>query len=183
MMKRLFVAIDIPAGLKEHLVSICHGLPDTRWVPPEQIHLTIRFIGEVEGSLYNQIAASLAGVRSEPPLLKIKGIGHFPPRRKPRVLWVGLEHNDLLLRLRNKIESTLVSNGLAPEGRKFSPHITIARCKNPPLKRVADFMAAHSLFELPPFPAEEFHLYSSLLSSSGAIHQLEETYPLGENAG
>ena len=177
-MKRLFVAVDIPPEMREHITSICHGLPNTRWVPPEQIHLTIRFIGEVEGTIFNRISSSLAEVSSDPPLLKIQGIGHFPPRRSPRVLWIGVEYNEMLIRLRNRIESNLVKKGLTPEGRKFSPHITIARLKNPPIKKVADFMAAHSLFSLPPFPIEEFHLYSSILSSSGAIHQIEETYPL-----
>ncbi|MEN8143233.1 MAG: RNA 2',3'-cyclic phosphodiesterase [Thermodesulfobacteriota bacterium] len=178
MMKRLFVAVDLPAEMKAQIGSICHGLPDTRWIPPEQIHLTVRFIGEVEGSIFKQIASALAGIVCDPPMLEIKGIGHFPPRRKPRVLWLGVEPNDLLLRLRNRIEAILVKSGLPPEGRKFAPHITIARLKNPPINRVADFMAAHSLFALPPFPVEEFHLYSSILSSSGAVHRIEETYPL-----
>lgn len=177
-MKRLFVAVDIPPEMKALITSIGHGLPDTRWVPPEQIHLTIRFIGEVEGSIFKTIANSLAEVCSDPPLLRIKGIGHFPPRRSPKVLWVGVEHNDLLLRLRRRIDASLVKSGLAPEGRKFSPHITIARLRNPPIKRIADFMAVHSMFALPPFPVEEFHLYSSLLSNRGAVHQIEETYPL-----
>ena len=177
-MKRLFVAVDIPPEMKESIASICHGLPGTRWVPPEQIHLTIRFIGEVEGTMFNQIASCLADVISDSPLLKIQGIGHFPPRRKPRVLWIGVENNEMLIRLRNRIESTLVKNGLTPESRKFSPHITIARFKDPPLKRVADYMSAHSLFALPPFQINEFHLYSSILTSSGAVHHIEETYPL-----
>lgn len=178
MMKRLFVAIDIPPQIKEHIASICYGLPDTRWVPLEQIHLTVRFIGEVEGTMFNQIAVSLAKVHSSPPVLEIKDIGHFPPRRRPRVIWLGVVHNEPLLILRRRIESTLTGIGLPPEGRKFSPHITIARLKDPPMARVTNFMAAHSMFALPPFPVEEFHLYSSILTSRGAVHQIEETYPL-----
>ena len=177
-MKRLFVAVDIPPVIIEHIASICHGIPDTRWIPPEQIHLTLRFIGEVEGTMFKQIANSLTGVHSDSPTLKIKGIGHFPPRRHPKVIWLGVEHNELLLRLRRRIESALSKAGLHPEGRKFSPHITIARLRDPSINRITDFMATHSMFTMAPFQVEEFHLYSSFLTGNGAIHQIEETYPL-----
>ena len=177
-MHRLFIAIDLSDEDKKRIGSICYGLPETRWIPEEQIHLTLRFIGEVDGAAYRRIIDALGEVRSEPFELKVRGIGHFPPRRTPRVLWLGLDKREALLQLRRRIEAKLQQTGLAPEGRKFSPHITIARFKNPPLTKVASFMAAHNLFELPAFRAEEFHLYSSHLTSSGAIHTIEASYPL-----
>ena len=81
---------------------------------------------------------------------------------------------------RQSLAAKLQQSGLASEGRKFSPHITIARFNNPPLNKVAAFMAGHSLFELPPFRAKEFHLYSSLITSNGAVHTIETSYPLKE---
>jgi 2'-5' RNA ligase len=177
-MPRLFVAIDLPPAQRDRIQSICSGLPGTRWTPAGQIHLTLRFIGEVDDSLFRQITDTLAKIRTEPLTLTIKGLGHFPPRRLPRVLWVGLEKNDRLLQLRNRIETALVRIGLEPEERKFAPHITIARFKNPSLNRFKDFMATNNLFELPPFPVNEFHIYSSKLTSKGAIHQLEASFPV-----
>ena len=177
-MPRLFIAIDLPSAQRERIRSICSGLPGTRWTPAEQIHLTLRFIGEVDGTLFQQIADSLAEIKTDPLTLKIEGLGYFPPRRTPRVLWVGLENNDGLLQLRNRIETALVRLGLEPEGRKFSPHITIARFKKPSLNRVMAFMDTNNPFELPPFPVKEFHLYSSKLTARGAIHQREASYPI-----
>lgn len=177
-MPRLFIAIDLPPAQRDRIRSICSGLPGTRWTPAEQIHLTLRFIGEVDGDLYRQIADTLAEIKTEPLTLKINGLGYFPPRRTPRVLWVGLENNDGLLQLRNRIEAALVRIGLEPEERKFSPHITIARFKKPSLDRIMAFMATNNLFELPPFPVKKFHLYSSKLTATGAIHQLEASYPV-----
>ncbi|MCK4838982.1 MAG: RNA 2',3'-cyclic phosphodiesterase [Desulfobulbaceae bacterium] len=177
-MPRLFVAIDLPPAHRDRIQSICTGLAGARWTPAEQIHLTLRFIGEVDNSLFRQITAALAEISSEPLTLQINGLGYFPARRPPRVLWVGLENNAGLLQLRNRIETALVRIGLEPEGRKFAPHITIGRFKKPSLHRVMDFMATNKLFKLPPFPVKEFHLYTSKLTSTGAIHQLEASYPL-----
>jgi 2'-5' RNA ligase len=177
-MPRLFIAIDLPPAHRDRIRSICFGLPGTRWTPAEQIHLTLRFIGEVDGNLFRQITGTLAEIRTEPLTLKIEGLGHFPPRRTPKVLWVGLKKNSELLQLRNRIETALVRLGMAPEGRKFAPHITIARFKNPSLTRLMDFMATNNLFALPPFPVKEFHIYSSKLTATGAIHQLEASFPV-----
>lgn len=145
---------------------------------PEQIHLTLRFIGEVDEALFRKIIANLAAVETEPLILKIRGIDQFPPRRLPRILWLGLEKNEQLVRLRNRIEATLIRSGLDPEDRKFAPHITIARFKKVSRQSFSAFMAANELFELPAFTVREFHLYSSRISSSGAIHQLEASYPI-----
>jgi 2'-5' RNA ligase len=177
-MPRLFIAIDLPEEQKRRIDSISYGLPETRWIVAEQIHLTLRFIGEVNGTSYERISDALSEVQSDPFELRVKGIGHFPPRRTPRVLWLGLDKSEPLLQLQRRVEAKLQQSGLAPEGRKFSPHITIARFKNPPLDKVVAFMAAHSLFELPPFRPKDFHLYSSFLTSGGAVHTLEASYPL-----
>jgi len=177
-MIRLFTAIDLPAEARERVSGLCCGLPGAKWVDEEQIHLTLRFIGEVDGALFREINEALALVRSAPFTLELKGLGTFPPRKQPRVLWVGVEKNEALVRLRNRVETTLVGCGLAPEGRKFAPHITLARLRDPPLVRLTNFLAGNNLFGCEPFGVEEFHLYSSVLTPKGAIHQLEASYPL-----
>ncbi len=178
-MHRLFVAIDPPAPIKKRLQQLCFGVPGARWVDPEQLHLTLRFIGPVEGGLMAEIKEALASIEAPPFVMRLQGIGHFPPRQSPRVLWVGVEKNPDLLQLRNKVESTLVRLGLPPEKRKFAPHITLARLKNTPAGRVGNFIAANGPFETGSFPVQEFSLYSSSLTPKGAIHRREATFPLG----
>lgn len=175
---RLFVAIDLPESIIERITPLRCGLPGARWVAPEQLHLTMRFIGEVDGDLFLDIRDELAGVQCPVFNLELSGLGFFPPRGKPRVVWVGLRKNEALLSLYNSIESRLVSLGLEPEGRKFSPHITLARLKNTPVIKVARFLEAHSLFSCPPFSVENFHLYSSVLGRRGAVHRIESSYVL-----
>jgi len=178
-MPRLFVAIDFPEEIKAMLTSIGFGLPGARWVPEKQYHLTLRFIGEVDGDIAGTIHRELEGITASSFTLQLKGIGFFPPRGNPRVLWVGVEKNDALHHLRNRIEAILVRLGLEPERRKFSPHITLARFKEKiPVKRLGDFLAVNNLFSTPFFDVDSFSLYSSLLTSKGAIHQQEADFPL-----
>lgn len=176
---RLFVAIDLPELIKDHLFQLCSGLPGARWVVPEQLHLTLRFIGEVDGGLFRDILELLAEVQAESFSLQLSGVGFFPPRGKPRVVWVGLQKNEPLRKLRSRIESRLVAFGLEPEGRKFSPHISLARLKNTSTVKVGRYLENHSLFSSVPFPVENFHLYSSVLGRRGAVHRIEATYLLG----
>ena len=173
---RLFVAVDLPEAIKEQLAIISCGLPGARWVKPEQLHLTLRFIGEVDGAAFLDIREALAEVHCESFRMQLKGVGFFPPRKKPRVVWVGIEKNEQLLRLRNRIESVLVQTGLEPEGRKFAPHITLARLKNTPASRVGRFLEQHSLFISPSFQINGFRLYSSVLNAEGAKHYVEQEY-------
>jgi len=175
---RLFVAIDLPARVKEQIRFICHGVPGANWLEPEQLHLTLCFIGEVDGAVFRDIAETLAHIKCEPFTVVLSGAGCYPLRKKPKSLWVGVEKNEALAHLHRKIETALVWAGLPKEGRKFSPHVTVAQLKGPRVNKIAGFLAANSLFKVAPFPVDEFCLYSSFLSSQGAIHQLEENYPL-----
>ena len=175
-MTRLFIALDFPAEIKNMLNRICFGLPRARWVPEEQLHLTLRFVGEVDGAMFREIRDGLAGVKAPELTLALQGCGFFPPRKKPRVLWAGIAENNELPGLRHKIEKAVAAVGLEPEKRKFSPHITLARLQSPPLKRISDFLAANSMFATPPFTVDRFSLYSSFLTPKGAIHTIEADY-------
>ncbi len=177
-MIRLFVAIDLPQDIKKELTAMGFGIPGARWVAEDQIHLTLRFIGEVDGGVCRDIRDNLDLVESKAFSLRLTGMGCFPPRKQPRVLWAGVESNDSLNQLYKRVETTLVRGGLDPEQRKFSPHITLARLRDTPLSRLTNFLAGNNLYTSPSFPVNEFHLYSSTLSQKGAIHTLEATYPL-----
>ncbi len=177
-MYRLFVAIDPPEETVRQLQEIAVGLPGARWHDADQIHLTLRFIGEVDGGVFRDVQEALAGITAEPFVIVPKGVGFFPPRKNPETLWVGVEEPELLAHLRNRIESALVRAGLKSEGRRFFPHIALARLKGTPPAKVAGFLAQNALLKLPAFPVTEFCLYSSFLSSEKALHQVEETYPL-----
>jgi len=175
---RLFVAIDLPGHVKEQVTRLCCGLPGARWVRPEQLHLTLRFIGEVDGGMFQDIREGLGDVVLDAFTLQLDGVGFFPPRGRPSVVWVGLRQSSGLLHLRRRIESRLVALGLEPEARKFAPHITIARLKNTPPAKVGRFLENHNLFCSVPFSVDEFFLYSSRLGRNGAIHRIEVGYPL-----
>lgn len=170
---RLFVAIDPPADVRAALARLQEGVPGARWLAPETLHLTIRFIGEVGGGGVRDIAAALSRIDMPSFDLAIEGVGHFETGRRPHALWAGVAPSEPLARLRRKVESALGEAGVAPDDRKFTPHVTLARLKDAKPGRIRDFLTHHALFRAPPFRVEGFTLFSSLLSKSGAIHRPE----------
>jgi 2'-5' RNA ligase len=178
-MYRLFIAIDLPDEVKDDLANICFGVQGAKWVPKDQMHLTIRFIGDVDEAGYHAISDGLSDVVASRFTMMLKGVGYFPPHNKPKVLWVGLEKNEALMELRDFVEKSLRESGVEPEERKFAAHITLARL-NPfaPLRAITDFLSANGLFSSGPVNVDEFHLYSSVLKNTGAIHRREATYTL-----
>jgi 2'-5' RNA ligase len=179
---RLFVALTLPETVRTRLAMLGGGVPGANWVPPENLHLTLRFIGEVSTPEARDIDGALAGVGGEPFPVEIAGVGQFGDRRQARMLWVGVRQNPPLAALRGRIESALVRAGLPPETRKFRPHVTLARLKGAPLDRVGQFMAAYGDFALPPFAVNHFTLYSSFRAHEHAQYTPEVEYPLDGGA-
>ncbi|MDZ7641895.1 MAG: RNA 2',3'-cyclic phosphodiesterase [Desulfurivibrio sp.] len=178
-MYRLFTAVDLPPTVAESLAAMGFGLPGARWVPAEQLHLTLRFIGEVDGGIFKDIRAALGDVRSPPFTIKLQGFGCFPPRGPARVLWVGVEPAEPVTALFKRVEKTLVRPGLvAPEKRKFAPHVTVARLDKVPSNRLGKFLAGNNLYASETFTVEQFHLYASELTPKGPFHTLEASYQL-----
>ena len=177
-MIRLFVGIPIAPSVRQLLSSLGGTIPGARTVPEDQIHLTLRFIGEVEPSTFADIRECLEGLESAPLTLSIKGTGHFPPRGQPRVLWAGIAPAGDVIILRNRVNNRLSLCGIKPEQRKFHPHVTLARLKHSSSKRVASFLAVNALLQSPPFAVDHIRLYSSTLHPAGAIHRIEAVYPL-----
>ena len=177
-MKRIFLALRLDDSSRLMISGLAQQVPGARLVPSEQLHLTVRFIGEVEGSLYRDVRERLHELSASPVPLQIEGVGHFPPRGKPRVLWAGVRSSSELLLLRNKVNWILRQCGIEPEPRKYHPHVTLARLKNSSSHRVAQFLSQHSLLKTPSFTVKNLTLYSSLLTAKGAVHTIEMEYPL-----
>lgn len=177
-MYRLFVSIELPDDVKHALSRLSGDVPGARWLQLDEMHLTVRFIGEVDGLVYDDVVAALDEVRVAPFELALRGVGHFPPRGEPRILWAGLERSDGLRVLHDRVESALVRAGVESEHRKFSPHVTVARLRGTPARAVGSFIAMNGLFRASPFEVREFHLFSSSLGAKRAVHSCEATYPL-----
>lgn len=177
-MKRLFVALELPPPVIEALGSLCEGVPSARWSSDDQFHLTLRFIGEVDRVAFDDIAHELSNIEADAFELALAGVGHYPPRGAPRVLWAGVRSNVALMALQSRIESAVVRAGQPPETRKFSAHVTLARLRNAPLERVSAFLMRHGLFATEPFEVTAFHLYSSRMTPSGSHYEIEASFPL-----
>ena len=139
----------------------------------------MRFLGELDGGEAADVDAALGQIRMPGFSLELEGISHFGEGRKLRALWAGVRPNPALMRLQAKIEQAVIRAGLPPEKRKFKPHVTLARFKsNPGGAKLQAYLAQNALFRAEPFDVDHFTLYSSFLSSSGAIYRPEASYPL-----
>ncbi len=175
---RLFVALELPEAVRERLHRLGGGVPGARWVAPERMHVTLRFIGEVDGARFTDIVDALGEVRMPRFTVRLDGIGRFGTGRRTRVLWAGLVPSDELDRLHRKIEGALVRAGVEPEHRKFHPHVTLARLNAPAPARLAAFLAANGNLVSEDLAVDSFVLFSSLLGSDGAVYRPEAVYPL-----
>jgi len=183
---RLFVAIALPEDLRAHLSALQQGVPAARWVDPDNLHLTLRFIGEADGGQARDLDTALIQVRAERFSVTLTGVDRFGQGRKSRALWVGVAPALELDRLQRKVEQAVRAAGFAPGGRRFKPHVTLARFKGDPGYRLDDHLAHHASFHAAPFEVREFVLYSSQLAPSGAIYTPEAAYTLsggGRKAG
>jgi len=178
-MIRLFVALPFPHSLRRRMAQICTGIDDARWVDEHNLHLTLRFIGEVPEDQGEDLAIALSSVRHPPFQLRLKGVGHFGSARGVRAVWVGIEPTPELGELRARIDATLLRAGLDPEHRKFHPHVTLARLRHATPDAIAPWLAANTLFTTLPHEVDKFALFSSHLGKSGADYTVEMEYPLG----
>jgi len=176
-MLRTFIAIDLPNDVKEHLAMMQGGIPGARWVDDDNLHLTLRFVGDIEGHVFDHLADALDRIQFPPFDVTLSGVGHFPPRKQPKTLWVGAV-SDQLKALRDRVERTVVECGLDPERRKYHPHVTVARLNGSPSSKVARFLASYGMFRHDPFLVKSFHMYISHLHASGADYSREVSFDL-----
>ncbi len=176
-MIRLFVGIELPPDLRERLAALGIGLPGAHWVPEENLHLTLRFIGEVHEDVAHDLHDALVAVRGSVLALSIAGLDIFATGHRPHTLYASIEKNDSLSRLQSKIETALVRAGQEPEGRKFTPHVTLAKLRDTPAVRLQAFLAAHALLR-EAWTTEHFTLFSSQLGAGDPVYTAEADYPL-----
>ena len=176
-MHRLFVAIRPPGAVRDLLIDAMDDSPELGWVKDDNLHLTLRFIGEVERPLADDIVAALGSIRGEPLTLRLAGIGRFE-RRSGGALWAGVEPKAPLAELAARVERACQAAGLPPEHRTFHPHITLARWSGRRAREVADYLERHRALTSEPFAAEAFTLFESRLSRHGANYEAVADYQL-----
>jgi 2''-5'' RNA ligase len=181
-MLRLFVAIPMPDEVCDQLQRLCVGLQGARWVERDAMHLTLRFIGEVDGAAAEDIHEALLRISAPAFDLVGGGVGCFEQSGKVHTLWAGVEKQPLLGHLRDKIESALVRAGVEPDHRKFKAHITLARSRSGIGARLGDYLQRHGRFVTPPFTVDHFTLFRSHLSSDRAYYEILAEYALKRGA-
>jgi 2'-5' RNA ligase len=185
-MIRLFVAIAVPPEAGAALAALCEGVPGAHWHPAEKLHLTLRFVGEIDEALAEDLDAELSGVTGPALDLTLAGVGAFETKGKPDHLWVGVEAGPELMQLRKRCEAAARRAGLAADVRVWKPHVTLAYLERGAYldrgepRRVAAWIAAHNLLRLAPLRVRSFGLYSSWRSRHGQAYRLERDYPLSE---
>lgn len=177
-MSRLFVGIGLPEPVAAHVALLGGGIPGARWEAADKLHLTLRFLGEQDGGTHRAVEEALRRIAMPPFAVTLSGVGHFPPRGAPRSLWVGLDDGTLVAALHQKVERALAPLGIGPDPRKFAPHVTIARLRGAPERKVAEFIAGNSLFRSVEFQVDHFALYSSVRSPSGSKYRTESVFRL-----
>jgi 2'-5' RNA ligase len=158
------------------------GVPGARWQSREQLHLTLRFIGEVDGADARALDDALAGIDAPAFHLELHGTGQFG-NRQPDSLWAAVRPNEMLGHLQRKVDNAIRRVGATSErgggdAHKFTPHVTLARLRHPDLDKVRAWLTYHALFTSPEFAVGRFCLYSSKLTSDGSIYREEQGYPL-----
>jgi 2'-5' RNA ligase len=178
-MIRLFVGIELPALLRQHLSLMQGGIPGARWTAEGNHHLTLCFIGEVEEPVAAEIDDALAGIRDHPVTLQVSGVGQFDRNGHTKIVWAGVKPNPALDHLQEKIHAALSHRGLPVENRKFTPHITLARLGgNAQQDRVMNFLVGHGLFQAAPFEVGHFTLFESLRGGGTPIYMPIREYKL-----
>ncbi|HWE77141.1 MAG TPA: RNA 2',3'-cyclic phosphodiesterase [Pseudolabrys sp.] len=178
-MPRLFTGIEIPAAIGQQLSMLRGGLPGARWIDPENYHLTLRFIGDIDDATAREAAHALGRVRRAPFDLHLEGLTSFGGR-KPRAIVATMSQPQALIDLQAEQERLMQRIGLAPEGRKYIPHVTVARLRQSSSRDVADYLAVRGLCRTPDFHVDRFVLYSARASTGGGPYVVEASYPLAE---
>jgi RNA 2',3'-cyclic 3'-phosphodiesterase len=194
---RIFIALDIEDGIREHIARFLEGVsgfaPEARWVRPESLHITLKFIGERSEAAVEEIRQGLGGIRAGGVELQFRGYGFFPSAKAPRVFWIGIEAGPSLASLAAMIDERMAALGVPKEEHAFSPHLTLARGKggsgspkwgkgdgpNRSFQRLQEKLGAMPTPEFGTMTAHEFFLYQSMLSPRGSKYTKLAGFALG----
>ena len=174
---RLFVAIAIPDAVAQSIMLIQGGVPGARWQAREQLHLTLRFIGEAGGRDAAMLDDALAGIEAPAFDLQLHGVGQFG-NKQPHALWAGVRKSKTLEHLQRKVDTAIRRVGQPQDAHKFTPHVTLARLRNPEGPKLIEWLTHNALFTSVEFRVGAFNLYSSRLTSDGSIYAVEREYSL-----
>jgi len=174
---RLFVALCPPPAVRDVLLATMDGVEGARWQDDDQLHLTLRFVGEIDPPQAEDLAAELGRIDAPRFELKIAGVGHFEKKDRLNALWAAVAPSSPLEVLQQKVERTCQRIGLEPEHRKFTPHVTLARLggRSAP---VGDWVAANGTLAAGPWSVDEFRLYESQLTPGGSLYEPIISYRL-----
>jgi 2'-5' RNA ligase len=174
MTKRLFAAIDLPESTRQLLANLDPGIRGVRWVDAEQMHLTLGFFADVPEEINLAFRKKLSGIDFRAFFLPIIGVGAFPPRGWPKVIWIGVARgHPHLFQLHKRVSDAAIASELEPDLRPWHPHITIARGRDVPPHLVRELLKSNIDFDAEMIRVDSFHLYSSTLTPAGPIHTRE----------
>ncbi len=177
-MIRLFTALEIPELIRSQLTALQSGPLGVRWIAPENFHVTVAFVGEIDERAAHVLDGELRDVRAPGFEIELKGAGEFGGR-KPHSLWARVEPNAALTNLFERHQAAMRRAGLAPESRRYVPHVTLGRAKELTPEAAQRWIALNNLFASGPFPVERVVLFSSHPTKNGAHYEPERVYPLG----
>lgn len=179
MMIRLFAAIPLAEPVRQRLTMVQSGLPGCRWSFPENLHLTVRFFGDVNEPLAAEIDHALASLPLEAFELNLAHVGYFGTQKKPRLVWAGVQPNPALDYVHTKIDRAAVKLGLSPDDRRFSPHVTLGRLRDTPMDRLRQWLAASDHLRIGPITVDRITLFESHRHTGGPTYISLADYALG----
>lgn len=182
-MKRVFAALALPEDLRRSVASLAAGIEGARWTAPENLHVTLRFVGEVPEDRIGDLVGALGGVRAPALRVALRGTGYFGAGRRIRSVWVGVERTAEIVALRDRVERAVVGCGHGPGGGRFTPHVTVGRLRRPPRDHVRAWLESTAAFSAPPFECGGFALYESRLGRSGPAYRPLAGFGLAGGAG
>jgi 2'-5' RNA ligase len=177
-MIRLFAALSLPPEIAAGLVRRQGGVDTARWRPPEALHITLRFFGDIREDVARDLDAELTEVSVRPFEIELAGVGAFGEGRDIHAIWAGVSQTPALSRLARACERAARAVGLKPESRRYRPHVTLAYLRHADPADVAAWIQANNLVKSPPILIDRFGLYSSRQSKEGSFYRLEAEYPL-----
>jgi len=174
---RLFVALAVPEAVAQSMLLLQGGVPGARWQTREQLHMTLRFIGEVNGSDMRAIDDALVGIDAPAFDVQMHGVGQFG-NKQPHSLWAAARPNLALEHLQRKVDAAIRRVGQPQDAHKFTPHVTLSRLRHPDMDKLREWLVYHALYTSAEFTVDAFHLWSSKLTSDGSIYRIEKSYDL-----
>lgn len=177
---RSFVAIPLEGDTIRRLKELQEGPDGIRWQDPANMHLTLKFLGDLPGERLDRLAALLSGLRHPSFDMTLAGVGAFPDPSRPKVIWAGVNPHPALMELQREVESAAGEVGVEREEREYRPHVTLGRVERAPAGEVDRYLERHDDWGIKKIPVRSFLLYTSRLESDGAIHSVRDRFRLGE---